>query len=175
MRGDMRVSLTRPTRAGDQPPGPHAERRGRSPPARKSAGAGCASKSYGRTVKASLGTHRAPHRARRSRLGLRRHPRRLQRAPRVRLGRRPAIDLDPTHGHDGHERLDLGPSRLPETRDTSVAQRGVTLTEIKRGVPDRSLFWTEEVLESRQRYVAGSRCAPGQPCPTERPRAGAGR
>jgi hypothetical protein len=53
----------------------------------------------------------------------------------------------PGHGQGhGHERLDLGPGRLPESRDTSVVQRGVTLTEITRGVPDRSLFWTEEVL-----------------------------
>ena len=50
----------------------------------------------------------------------------------------------PSHGH-GHERLDLGPADLHETRYTTL-QPGVTLTEIDRGgEPDPSLFWTDEI------------------------------
>lgn len=48
-------------------------------------------------------------------------------------------------GH-GHARLDLGPPHLPESRETTTLQPGVTLTRITRGVADPSLFWTEEVL-----------------------------
>ena len=42
--------------------------------------------------------------------------------------------------------LDLGPPNLPERRTTRTLQRGVTLTRITRGVRDRSLRWTAEVL-----------------------------
>ena len=42
--------------------------------------------------------------------------------------------------------LDLGPPNLPERRTTRTLQRGVTLTQITRGVSDRSLRWTAEVL-----------------------------
>ena len=58
-----------------------------------------------------------------------------------------AVDRSPTsrHGHS-HARLDLGPANLPESRETSTLQRGVTLTRITRGMSDPSLFWTEEVL-----------------------------
>lgn len=42
-------------------------------------------------------------------------------------------------------RLDLGPADLPESRQTSTLQPGVTLTRIDRGASDASLFWTNEI------------------------------
>lgn len=41
--------------------------------------------------------------------------------------------------------LDLGPMDLPEVRTTRTVQPGVTVTQIQRGEPDRTLSWTLEV------------------------------
>jgi hypothetical protein len=56
---------------------------------------------------------------------------------------------DPSTGAVGapstSQHLDLGPADLPETRQTTTLQPGVTLTRIDRGTDDPTLFWTDEV------------------------------
>lgn len=52
----------------------------------------------------------------------------------------PAGTTPPTSPH-----LNLGPADLPETRTVSTLAPGVTLTRIKRGGEDSSLYWTAEV------------------------------
>jgi hypothetical protein len=50
-------------------------------------------------------------------------------------------------GHRGPEpHLDLGPADLNETRTTVRVQKGVSLTRIRRGSTDASLFWTLQTL-----------------------------